>query len=166
MAQGGLNKALLIGVVISNPEMRTTRAGAQQAMFRMTTTETWFDKETNEKREKTLSHKIVVYSPPLIKIVSRCVRKGARVLVEGNIETRRWTAKDGTVTDSWVTDIVVQGWSGRLTILDFAPDHVAADAPPKPLSIATSRAKYGDDTDAAPDQESDKINPALSWLAP
>ena len=108
MSAGGVNKAILVGVVCRGPEIRTTKAGVPQAVFGLTTSEIWFDKESNEKREKTISHRVVVYGP-LVKVVSKHLRKGARVFVEGMIETRRWVGKDGKPGENWTTEIVVQG---------------------------------------------------------
>src|SRR5262249_4116402 len=119
MAAGGLNKAMLIGHVLNEPKTNVTKGGARQAYFVLATTEEWFDKATDQRRTKTVTHRIVVYGP-LVNVVEKCVHQGARVYVEGGIETRRWVAKDGTPTDSWVTEIVVQGWSGRITVLDFS----------------------------------------------
>src|SRR5262249_8619164 len=107
MAAGGLNKAMLIGHVSCEPKINVTKGGVRQAFFILAATEEWF-------------HRVVVYGP-LVSVVEKCVHQGARVYVEGAIETRRWVTKDGTPTaESWTVEIVVQGWSGRLTVLDFA----------------------------------------------
>jgi single-strand DNA-binding protein len=171
MSAGSVNKAILIGRAFHGPESRTTSAGVPQAVFGLATNEIWFDKATNEKREKTIFHRVVVYGP-LAKVVGKYLRKGARVYVEGQIETRRWKGKDGQPGENWTTEIIVQGWSGQLTILDHPKDEPTAlsvndgandlaDAR-TPQSIKRSRAKYGD-LDDAPDQ--DHIDRGLPFLA-
>src|SRR5262245_9120123 len=151
MAAAGLNKAMLIGHVSCAPKSNVTKGkvGVRQAIFILATTEEWFDKATNQRRHRTITHRIVVYGP-LVNVVERCVRQGARVYVEGNIETRRWMA-NGAPTESWTVEIIVQVPSGRLTVLDFANGEPAwateesLDEEPAPLSIKRSTAKYGDD---------------------
>jgi len=125
---------------------RSERRRPRAAGFDLTTSEIWFDKPTNERRERTVLHKIAVYGP-LVKVVQKCVRKGARVYVEGQIETRRWVGKDGSPGKTWTTEIIVQGWSGRLTILDFANGEPAAktEADADDFAASRSTAKYGDD---------------------
>lgn|SRR5262249_17972401 len=154
MSAGGVNIAILVGRAVSNPVIRVTKGGISQAVFHMTTTEIWFDRETNERREKIISHRVVVYGT-LVRAVEKCVSKGCLVFVQGGIETRRWVSKDGAPTESWVVEIVVQGWSGRLTVLDFA-------------NGAPARATFvEDDLDASPsDKHPDKIDTTnLPWLA-
>src|SRR5262245_52204143 len=155
MSAGDVNKAILVGRVARDPEIRMTKVGVPQAAFDITTTEIWFDKPTNERREKTASHRIVVYGP-MVKVVEKCVRKGARLYLEGQIETRRWVGKDGSPGENWTTEIVVQGWSGRVTVLDFAdgPARVKADADDD-----------GPDNNSPSDKHLDKIDSNLPWLA-
>jgi len=149
--QGDVNKAILIGRVIRGPSIKPTKNGVPQAVFTLSTTEVWWDKPTNEKRSKTILHKVIVYGP-LVGVVEKCVQVGARVYLEGQIEIRRWTRKDGAPTESWTCEIIVQGWSGRLTVLDFV------DGPAK-----VEPADDADGPDHSP--HSDKIDSNLSWLA-
>lgn len=95
MAAGGVNIAILVRRATSDPTIRTVKGGVSQAVFGITTNEVWFDKETNERREKIIPHRIVVYGP-LVRAVEKCVRRGCLVFVQGIIETRRWTGKDGS----------------------------------------------------------------------
>jgi single-strand DNA-binding protein len=153
MAAGGVNIAILVGRATSDPTVRVVKGGVAQAVFNMTTNEVWFDKETDQRREKVIGHKVVVYGP-LVRAVEKCVRRGSLVFVQGQIETRRWVSKDGSRGENWTTEIIVQGWSGRVTVLDFAgelaraePEEVEdgyTEPEPTPLSIKRSAAKYGD----------------------
>jgi single-strand DNA-binding protein len=169
MSAGGVNIAILVGRATSDPTVRVVKGGVAQAVFNMTTNEVYFNKETNERREKVMPHRVVVYGP-LANAVGKCVRKGCLVFVQGQIETRRWVGKDGSRGENWTTEIVCQGWSGRVTVLAFAGELVRAEADaedfgasPTPLSIARSAARYGDGLDAEPDQ-SDKIDPTMPFL--
>src|SRR5262249_34773869 len=141
-----------VGRVTSDPKIAVVKGGVSQAVFNMTTTEQWFDKETNERREKVISHRIVVYGP-LARAIEKCVRKGALVFVQGQIETRRWVGKDGSPGENWTTEIIVQGWSGRVTVLSFAGELVRATAADV------------DGLDDSPDKHPDKIDSNLPWLA-
>jgi single-strand DNA-binding protein len=154
--EGDVNKAILVGRVVRGPAIHTTKAGIPRAVFDITTTETWIDKATNKRNERVFPHRIVAYGP-LVRVVEKCIRHGARVYIEGQIETRRWASKDGSRGENWTTEIMVQGWSGRITILDFSgelvrsePDDAedAPDAAPVPLSIKRPAAENGDDVDS------------------
>lgn len=173
---GDLNKAMLIGRVTREPTIKQTKSGIPYAVFSLTTHERWFDKTTNGRRERGVSHKVEIFGAQLVGVVEKCVRKGARVYVEGSIEVRRWLGKDGKASENWTCSIVISGWSGRITVLDFADDLARSDPDdfytepepepdpdPTPLSIARSAAKYGDGTDATPDQN-DKIDANLRFL--
>ena len=164
MSAGGVNIAILVGRATSDPTVRVVKGGVAQAVFNMTTNEVWFDKESNERREKVISHRVVVYGP-LANAVGKCVRKQCLVFVQGQIETRRWVGKDGSRGENWTTEIIVQGWSGRVTVLDFAGELVRSEPEqvedelsdsPTPLSIKRSAAKYGD---------ADMIDANLSFMA-
>src|SRR5262249_23158064 len=95
MSAGGVNIAILVGRATSDPATRVVKGGVSQAIFGMTTREVWVDKQTDEKREKAIHHRVVVYGP-LVRAVEKCVRRGSLVCVQGQIETRRWVGKDGT----------------------------------------------------------------------
>lgn len=113
-----LNRVQLIGNLGKDPEIRHTRDDRAIASFSIATSETWKDKSTGEKREKTEWHAVVVFSEGLVKLVERYLKKGSRVLVEGKIATRKWQDKDGA--DRWTTEIVLQGFDARLLMLDRA----------------------------------------------
>jgi len=143
-----------------------------QAFFILSTRERWYDKPSNEKREKTVFHRIIVYGDAMIRVVEKCIHKGARIYIEGQVDIRKWVGRDGQSTESLTCEVVVQGWSGRITVLDFhdGPARHTADVgddlgdSPVPLSIKRSAAKYGDAaTDAEP--EAGKIDSNLPFLA-
>src|SRR5262249_933075 len=170
MSAGGVNIAILVGRATSDPATRVVKGGVSQAIFGMTTREVWVDKQTDEKREKAIHHRVVVYGP-LVRASEKRVRRGSLVVGQGQIETSRWVGKDGSPSENWTTEIVGQGWSGRVTVLDFAGELARstatseADLGPTPLSVRRSSAKYGDGLDDAPDQESSKIDSNLPFLA-
>jgi len=157
MADADVNKVILIGRVVREPVIKPTRAGVPQAFFVLSTQERWFDKPSNTKRERTTLFRVIVYGDSLIRVVEKCVHRGARLYIEGGVSIRTWVGKDGQSTESLTCEIVVQGWSGRLTVLDFA-DELARPEPadveddlgdsPVPLSIKRSLAKFGDGLDA------------------
>lgn len=124
-----MNKAQLIGNVGKDPEIRTTQGGGKVASFSVATSETWKDKDGNRK-EKTEWHRVVVFSPGLVDIVEKYVKKGAKLYVEGQIASRKWTDKSGK--ENATTEIVIKGYSGSMELLDRKPVSATAaqdDAP-------------------------------------
>lgn len=110
------NKAILIGNVGRDPEVRTTTSGAKVASFSLATTETWRDKSSGERKERTEWHNVVVWSEGLVKVAELYLKKGSRVFVEGKIATRAYTDKDGA--ERKVTEIVLQGFDAAIRLLD------------------------------------------------
>lgn len=103
----GINKAIILGNVGRDPEIRRAQStGAPIASFSIATSEQWRDKETGERKERTQWHNIVCFNEGLCKVIEQYVKKGTRVLVEGQIETRKWTAQDGG--DRYTTEIVLR----------------------------------------------------------
>ncbi len=113
---GSVNKVILVGNLGRDPEIRHTQNGAKIANFSIATSESWKDKQTGERREKTEWHRIVVFSEGLAGIVERFLKKGSKVYVEGSLQTRKWTGNDGI--EKYTTEIVLQGFNGTLTMLD------------------------------------------------
>jgi len=111
-----LNKATLIGNVGKDPEIRMTKDGREIASFSLATSDVWKDKSTGEKREKTEWHKIVVFSPPLIELIKKYVKKGRKLYVEGSIQTRKWM--DQNNAERYTTEIALQGFNSVLILLD------------------------------------------------
>lgn len=111
-----LNRASLMGRLGADPEIRNTQTGEKVANFNIATGEQWKDKNTGEKRERTEWHRVVVWGP-LARVAEQYLRKGNRVLIEGNIRTRKWQDQSGN--DRWSTEIVVSGFGARLDIIDW-----------------------------------------------
>lgn len=113
---GSVNKVILIGNVGADPEIRRTQDGRPIANLRIATSESWRDRNSGERREKTEWHTVVVFSEPLCKIIEQYVKKGAKLYIEGALQTRKW--QDQTGNDRYSTEVVLQGFNATLTMLD------------------------------------------------
>lgn len=116
---GSVNKVILIGNLGADPEIRRTRDGRPIANLRVATSESWKDKGTGEKREKTEWHKVVIFNEGLCRIAEQYLRKGSKVYLEGQLQTNKWQDQSGQ--DRYTTEIVLQGFNSVLTMLDSAP---------------------------------------------
>lgn len=112
---GSVNKAVLIGNCGKDPEIRTLQNGDKVANFSLATSESWRDKSSGERKEKTEWHRIVVFGK-LAGIVEKYVKKGSKLYVSGAIQTRKWTDQSGA--EKYTTEVVLQGFGGELTLLD------------------------------------------------
>lgn len=112
---GSVNKAILIGHLGADPEIRRTQDGRPIANLRLATSESWRDKATGERKEKTEWHRVVIFNEGLCKIAEQYLKKGTKVYVEGAIQTRKWQDKDGQ--DKYSTEIVLQGFNAQLQML-------------------------------------------------
>jgi single-strand DNA-binding protein len=115
---GSVNKVILIGNLGADPEIRRTQDGRPIANLRVATSETWRDKSSGERREKTEWHRVVIFSEPLCKIVEQYLKKGSKVYLEGSLQTRKWQDQSGQ--DRYSTEVVLQGFNSQLTMLDRA----------------------------------------------
>jgi single-strand DNA-binding protein len=115
---GSVNKVILIGNLGKDPEIRRTQDGRPIANLSVATSESWRDKATGERKEKTEWHRVVVFNEGLCKVIEQYLKKGAKVYLEGALQTRKWTDKDGH--DKYSTEVVLQGFRGELTLLDRA----------------------------------------------
>ena len=113
---GSVNKVILIGNVGADPEIRRTQDGRPIANLRIATSESWRDRNSGERREKTEWHTIVVFNEGLGKVIEQYVKKGAKLYIEGALQTRKW--QDQTGNDRYSTEIVLQGFNSTLTMLD------------------------------------------------
>ncbi len=134
---GSVNKVILIGNLGKDPEIRRTQDGRPIANLRIATTESWRDKASGEKREKTEWHSVVIFSEPLCRVVEQYLKKGAKVYIEGALQTRKWQGQDGQ--DRYSTEVVLQGFNSVLTMLDgrggsagagMSEDHGDSYSPP------------------------------------
>ncbi len=113
---GSVNKVILVGNLGRDPEIRRTQDGRPIANLSLATSETWRDKSTGERKEKTEWHRVVIFSEPLCKVVEQYLKKGSKVYIEGALQTRKWTDKDGA--EKYSTEVVLQGFNSVLTMLD------------------------------------------------
>ena len=113
---GSVNKVILIGNLGKDPEIRRTQDGRPIANLRVATTETWRDKTSGEKREKTEWHSVVIFNEGLCRVAEQYLKKGAKIYVEGQLQTRKWQGQDGQ--DRYSTEVVLQGFNSVLTMLD------------------------------------------------
>ncbi len=113
---GSVNKVILVGNLGKDPEIRSFQNGGKVASFSIATSENWKDKATGEKKEKTEWHRISVLNEKLVEVVERYVKKGAKLYIEGQLETRKWTDKDGH--EKYSTEVVLRPYRGELTMLD------------------------------------------------
>jgi len=124
---GYVNKVILIGNLGKDPEIRRTQDGRPVANLRIATTESWRDKTTGEKREKTEWHSVVIFSEGLCRVVEQYVKKGSKLYIEGALQTRKWQGQDGQ--DRYSTEVVLQGFNSVLTMLDARGGSGASTSP-------------------------------------
>lgn len=117
---GSVNKVILVGNVGQEPEIRSTQDGKDIANFSIATSESWKDRNTGERKEKTEWHRIVVFNDGLVNVIKNYVHKGSKLYIEGQLQTRKWTDKTGV--EKYSTEIVLQGFSSVLTMLDSKRD--------------------------------------------
>ena len=113
---GSVNKVILVGNLGADPEIRYTQAGKKIANLRLATSESWKDRQSGERREKTEWHRVVIFSEGLANIAEQYLKKGSKVYVEGQLQTRKWQGNDGQ--DRYTTEVVLQGFNSTLTMLD------------------------------------------------
>jgi single-strand DNA-binding protein len=133
---GSVNKVILIGNVGADPEIRRTQDGRPIANLRIATSESWRDKNTGERKEKTEWHRVVVFNEGLCKVIEQYVKKGAKLYIEGALQTRKWTDQAGV--EKYSTEIVLQGFNSTLTMLDSRGGGAGAGA-------SSGGSDYGDD---------------------
>ncbi|MBW0175932.1 MAG: single-stranded DNA-binding protein [Pelagibacterales bacterium] len=116
MMAGSLNKVLLIGRLGNDPEIKQMQNGKSVARLSVATSESWKDKNTGEKKEKTEWHRVVIFNEGLVSVVQKYLKKGAQVYIEGQLNTNKYTDSNGQ--EKYSTQIVLQGYSSSLTMLD------------------------------------------------
>jgi len=134
---GSINRATLIGNLGADPEIRSTQDGRKIVNLRIATSETWRDKATGERKERTEWHRVVIFNENLAKVAEQYLRKGSKVYLEGQLQTRSW--EDQTGKKQYATEIVLQGFNGVLTMLD---KHEATGSAPQ---TRTAQTDYDDD---------------------
>ena len=112
----GVNKVILVGNLGADPEVRQMPSGEPVVNLRVATSESWRDKNSGERKEKTEWHKVVIFNENLAKVAEKYLRKGSKVYLEGALQTRKWQNKDGV--DQYTTEVVMQKFRGELVMLD------------------------------------------------
>ena len=132
---GSVNKVILLGNIGKDPEARVMQNGNKVVSFSLATSESWRDKATGERKEKTEWHNVVIFNENLCKVVEQYCKKGSKVYIEGQIQTRKWTDKDGN--ERYTTEVVLQSFNGSVTLLDkpqeTTREKTLRDSPQSPL---------------------------------
>ncbi len=126
MSSGTVNKVILVGNLGKDPEIRTTQNGKEMASFSMATSESWTDKLSGVRSEKTEWHNIVVFSDGLVKIIKDFARKGSKVYIEGSLRTRKWVDQGGN--EKYTTEVVLYNFNSAFTLLDSRVDKQSVTA--------------------------------------
>src|SRR5262245_57563967 len=124
---GSINKVILVGNLGRDPEIRRTQDGRPIANLRVATTESWRDKATGERRDRTEWHTVVIFSEGLCRVAEQYLKKGSKVYLEGQLQTRKWQGQDGQ--DRYSTEVVLQGFNSVLVMLDSRGSGPTASAP-------------------------------------
>jgi single-strand DNA-binding protein len=155
---GSVNKVILVGNLGKDPEIRRTQDGRPIANLSVATSESWRDKQTGERKEKTEWHRVVIFNEGLCKVAEQYLKKGAKIYIEGALQTRKWTDQSGT--EKYSTEVVLQGFNSNLTMLDgrsggggISSDDSGGDfgsggpsaAPRRPVAAAGARNSDMDD---------------------
>ena len=112
---GSVNKVILLGNIGQDPDIRTMQNGKKVCTFSLATSDSWKDKETGEKKEKTEWHRVVVFNEGLVGVVESYIKKGTKLYVEGSLQTRKWSDDKGV--EKYTTEIVIKGYGGRIDIV-------------------------------------------------
>ncbi len=113
---GSVNKVILVGNLGRDPEIRSLQDGTKVANLSVATSETWRDRDSGERRKRTEWHRVVIFNDRLADVAEKYLRKGSKVYLEGQLQTRKWTGQDGQ--DRYTTEVVLQRFRGELTMLD------------------------------------------------
>jgi single-strand DNA-binding protein len=122
---GSLNKVMIIGNLGADPDVRSMNSGDEVCNLSIATSEGWNDKASGERKERTQWHKVVIFNPALVKVAKSYLKKGSKVYIEGQIETRKWADKEGK--DQYTTEIVLRPYRSELTMLDSKGGSAAND---------------------------------------
>jgi single-strand DNA-binding protein len=138
---GSINKVILVGNLGRDPEVHATQAGGKIVNFPLATSESWKDKQTGERKEKTEWHLVVIFNPGLADVAEKYLKKGSKVYLEGALQTRKWQDQSGA--DRYSTEVVLQNFRGELAMLDGRP--AAGAAPAAEPAAATAGGPPEDD---------------------
>ncbi|HUC65287.1 MAG TPA: single-stranded DNA-binding protein [Stellaceae bacterium] len=143
---GSVNKVILIGNLGRDPEIRSTQDGTRIANLSVATSENWRDKASGERKERTEWHRVVVFNDRLVDVIEKYLKKGAKVYLEGALQTRKWTDNSGQ--ERYTTEVVLQRYRGELTMLDGrggggGGEGYAEEAPAEEYAAASPRGGGG-----------------------
>ncbi|MGR3315421.1 single-stranded DNA-binding protein [Roseovarius indicus] len=124
---GSVNKVILVGNLGQDPEVRSFDNGGEVVNMSIATSETWKDKQSGERRERTEWHRVAIFNPGLVTVAKNYLKKGSKVYIEGQLETRRWTDKDSTGQERYVAEVVLRPYRSELTMLDSKGAGAPAD---------------------------------------
>ena len=145
---GSVNKVIIVGNVGKDPKISNMPSGDKIVSFTVATSETWKDKNTGERREKTEWHTVVVFNEHIAKVVESYVKKGAKVYVEGSLATRKYTDQNGV--EKYSTEIVIQKFKGELTLLDGPAERPAEQTSSRPAASTPRRVALVETDDEVP----------------
>ena len=152
---GSVNKVILLGNLGRDPEIRSMQSGSKMASFSIATSKRWKDKNTQEQRDKTSWHNIVVFGDGLVDIVEKYVKKGSKIFVEGELQTRKWQDSDGN--DRYTTEVVLQGYNSNLTLLDSRNSNnnneIPSDQSPQISDTHDSKENHSSNTDSSTNED-------------
>ena len=135
---GSVNKVILVGNLGQDPDVRLTQSGGKIVNISVATSETWKDKSSGERKEKTEWHRVVIFDEKIADVAEKYLKKGTKVYLEGALQTRKWVANDGT--DKYTTEVVIQRFSGVLTMLD---SNSGTNTPQEPQNVPESGSGKG-----------------------
>ncbi|MBS0271295.1 MAG: single-stranded DNA-binding protein [Proteobacteria bacterium] len=122
---GSVNKVILVGNLGKDPEVRMTQDGVKIVNLALATSEQWRDKETQERKERTEWHRVVIFNEKLAEVADKYLRKGAKIYIEGQLQTRKWTDQSGQ--ERYTTEVIIPRFRGEMTMLDSARSQGSGD---------------------------------------
>ena len=156
---GSVNKVILLGNLGQDPDVRTMQSGKKVATMSIATSDSWKDKDTGEKKEKTEWHRIVVFNEGLVGVVENYIKKGTKLYIEGALQTRKWTDDSGT--EKYTTEIVIQGYGGRIDIVSAKgnnQEHLESQDKADSNNASEKKIDSKDDKEKTIDDKSDNLN--------
>ena len=156
---GSVNKVILLGNLGQDPDVRTMQSGKKVATMSIATSDSWKDKDTGEKKEKTEWHRIVVFNEGLVGVVENYIKKGTKLYIEGALQTRKWTDDSGT--EKYTTEVVIQGFGGRIDIVSAKgnnQEHLESQDMTDSNDASEKKKDSKDDKEKTIDDKSDNLN--------
>ena len=156
---GSVNKVILLGNLGQDPDIRTMQNGKKVCTFSIATSNSWKDKDTGEKKEKTEWHRVVVFNEGLVGVVENYIKKGTKLYIEGSLQTRKWTDDSGT--EKYTTEVVIQGYGGRIDIVSAKgnnQEHIESQDIADSNDASEKKKDSKDNKEKTIDDKSDNLN--------